>query len=250
MGWDTIAWISHSSLHRAINQGKTQHPRWPCRSLYTKTDKHVTWVKNSHQKGTETIWSYYSVLSKLSIIGVCIALLLHTWTWTRHSASHTLFLIRETSTGKPLGAGQNLQRACLWAEEWLRMICRGPFKGLKLFSGPGCELHSPRDPTLFAGSSWECSPVGVGGAQSRCKRLFPWVSRRQATLIIIVTHRLETCKTRHLGALPGVTMLQEFQFLLFWIWASGCFPASHVQSGHWIYFSSRGSGTIWFTSDW
>lgn len=35
---------------------------------------------------------------------------------------------------------------CLWAEEWLRMICRGHFRSLKWFSGPGCELHSPGDP--------------------------------------------------------------------------------------------------------
>lgn len=163
-----IAWISHSSLHRAINQGKTQHPRWPCRSLYTKMDKHVTWVKNSPQK---RYWNYLILLQCVEqtvYYGVCIALLLHAWTRMWHSASHTLFLIWRTSTGKPSGAGQNLQPECLWAEEWLRMICRGPFKGLKWFSGPSCELHSTGDPLLFSGYSWECSPVGVGGAQSCC----------------------------------------------------------------------------------
>lgn len=114
------------------------------------------------------------------------------------------------------------------------------FQGLKCFSGLGCELHSPGDPRLVSVYPWECSPEGVGGAWSRCKCWFPRVSRRQAALIIIykilVTRRLEICKTRLLGAFPGVILLQDFQVILFWIWASGNFPASHVQSGHWIFF--------------
>lgn len=127
--------------------------------------------------------------------------------------------------------------ACPWAEEWLRMICRGPFKGMEWFSGPGCELHSPGDPTLFTGFSWECSPGGVGVLSLTVNAFFPGILS-QATLIIIkknVTCRLETCKTRHWRALPGVNVFQEFQVLL-WMWASGCFPASHVQSGQWIFF--------------
>lgn len=78
--------------------------------------------------------------------------------------------------------------------------------------------------------------MGGGGAQIGCKCSFPWVSCSQVTPIIIVTCRLETCKMRHSGALPGATVPQEVQFLLFWTWASGCFPASYIQSGHWIFF--------------
>lgn len=68
IGWGGCAWISHASLRHAIKLGRTPLPGWPCRSLYTKTDLDVTQVKNHNQKGAETIWSYYSVSSKLCIM--------------------------------------------------------------------------------------------------------------------------------------------------------------------------------------
>lgn len=81
-----------------------------------------------------------------------------------------IFNSRNTNE-KPSGAGHNLQRACLWARNDWGWFAESLLKALKWFSGPGCELHSPGDPVLFTGYSWECSPVGVGGAQSRCKML-------------------------------------------------------------------------------
>lgn len=58
IGWGGFAWISHTSLHHAINLGKTPLPRRPCRSLYTKTDQDVTQVKKHNPKG----WNYLILL--------------------------------------------------------------------------------------------------------------------------------------------------------------------------------------------